>query len=156
MIDSSLTRAGLCLKRCCQSAIVGGASILWRHNIEQLDLRQEETYKKIKKKTLDGFLSFYDGCVQALPTHISVQSTVKVHVPLYDPFKLNVGLDIVFLTTYQRSSDPWILTCSRNRVSWHLYEPDFHSGEKHKANLSVNALYKYNIGLNPGDHLYQC
>jgi len=27
---------------------------------------------------------------------------------------------------------------------------------KHKAHLPVNALYKYNIGLNPGDHLYQC
>ena len=34
-------------------------------------------HKEIKKKTLDGFLSFYDGCVQALPTHISVQSTCK-------------------------------------------------------------------------------
>jgi len=28
-------------------------------------------------------------------------------------FKLKVGLDLVFLTTYKRSSDPWILTCSQ-------------------------------------------
>jgi len=38
--------------------------------VEQLDLKQGKTYKEIKKKTLDRFLSLYDGCVQALPTHI--------------------------------------------------------------------------------------
>ncbi len=60
------------------TTIVGGASILWRHKIIWLHLREGKTYKEIKKKkTLDGFLSLYDGCVQALPTHISVQSTCK-------------------------------------------------------------------------------
>jgi len=42
---------------------------------ERLKLRQEKTYKEIKTKTLDRFLSLYDGCVQVLPTHVSVQST---------------------------------------------------------------------------------
>jgi len=32
-------------------------------------------HMEIKTKTLDRFLSLYDGCVLAMPTHISVQST---------------------------------------------------------------------------------
>jgi len=42
-----------------------------------LSVCSPKNYKEINIKTLDGFLSLYDGCVQALPTHISVQSTCK-------------------------------------------------------------------------------
>jgi len=45
---------------------------LWEGRHGQM--AQSET-KEIKTKTLDGFLSLYNGCIQALPTHISVQST---------------------------------------------------------------------------------
>jgi len=50
---------------------------LKRHSapVYQLEAGENVQYKEIKTKTLDIFLSLYDGCVQALPTHISVQST---------------------------------------------------------------------------------
>jgi len=34
-------------------------------------------------------LVYHEGCVQALLTHTQYNQLVKVHVPLYDPFKHN-------------------------------------------------------------------
>jgi len=60
----------------------------------------------------------------------------------YYQFKRKVGLDIVFLTTKQRSTD---------YEDWHaagIVFPHIYMSliSMHKANMPVNALYKYNIG----------
>jgi len=44
---------------------------------------------RLKQKTLHGFLSLYDGCVQALPTQIVVKSyymtPFREHLPPSSP-----------------------------------------------------------------------
>jgi len=45
--------------------------------VERLIWDGKTNNKEIKTKPLDGFLSLNDSCVQALTTHIAVQSTCK-------------------------------------------------------------------------------
>ncbi len=68
------------LKRFCQSTIVGGASVRVTSHRQTARFEKGVMILVDKKKTLGGFLSLYAGCV--------VYKLVKVHVALYDPFKV--------------------------------------------------------------------
>ncbi len=78
---SQLTQGGSKVKRHCQSTIVGGALVCETPHSQEAEngLIWERGYYLygLKKKTLGGFLSIQDVCVQTLPTHIYVQTTCK-------------------------------------------------------------------------------
>jgi len=90
---------------------------------------------RLKQKTLHGFLSLYDGCVQALPTRIVVKSTCKsastiiwpllgsIFPYMYDLVPSDPKVTDIELSPKCQIYKPSIMTASATAFSWTKLRP---------------------------------